>query len=49
MLGEREHRHDSRGRNGHKGRMRDITSVLHQSDTLFRRGIYYSDEGRESN
>jgi hypothetical protein len=29
--------------------MKDMTSVLHQSGTLCQRGIYYSDEGRESN
>jgi hypothetical protein len=49
MLGEREHRHVSRGRYCHKGRMSDMTSMLHQSDTLCQRGRYYSYEGRESN
>jgi hypothetical protein len=49
MLGEREKRHVSRGRDCHKGRMSDMTSVLHHSDTLFQRGRYYSYEGRESN
>jgi hypothetical protein len=49
MLGERAQRHDSRGSDGHKGSMSDMTSVLHQSDTLCQRGRYYSDEGRESN
>jgi hypothetical protein len=49
MIGEREQRHVSRGRDCHKGRMSDMTSVLHQSDTRFQRGRYYSYEGRESN
>jgi hypothetical protein len=49
MLGEREQRHDSRGSDGHKGSMSDMTSMFHQSDTLCQRGRYYSDEGRESN
>jgi hypothetical protein len=49
MLGEREQRHVSRGRDCHKGRMSDMNSVLHQSDTLCQRGRYYSYEGRESN
>jgi hypothetical protein len=49
MLGDRAPRHVSRGRDCHKGRMSDITSKLHQSDTLFQRGRYYSYEGRESN
>jgi hypothetical protein len=49
MLGERAHRHVSMGNDCHKGRMSDMTSVLHQSDTLCQRGIYYSYEGRESN
>jgi hypothetical protein len=49
MLGEREKRHVSRGRYCHKGRMSDMTSVLHHSDTLCQREIYYSYEGRESN
>jgi hypothetical protein len=49
MLGEREQRHVSRGRYCHKGRMSDMTSVLHQRDTHFQRGRYYSYEGRESN
>jgi hypothetical protein len=31
------------------GRMSDMTSMLHQSDTLFERGRYYSYAGRESN
>jgi hypothetical protein len=47
MLGEREQRHVSRGSDCHKGRMSDMTSVLHQSDTLCQRGRYYSYEGRE--
>jgi hypothetical protein len=49
MHGEREHRHVSRGGDHNKERMNDMTLVLHQSDTLYQRGIYYSYEGRESN
>jgi hypothetical protein len=49
MLGEREHRHVSKGSDCHEGIISDMTSVLHQSDTLFQRGIYYSYEGRERN
>jgi hypothetical protein len=32
ILGERAHRHSSKGRNGHKGRMRDMFSTLHWRD-----------------
>jgi len=49
MLGKRAPKHVSRGSNCHKGRMSDMTSLLHESDTLCQRGIYYSYEGRESN
>jgi hypothetical protein len=49
MLGERAHRHVSKGSDFHKGRINDMTSLLHQSDTLCQRGRYYSYEGRESN
>jgi hypothetical protein len=31
MLGEREKRHGSKGSDGHRGSMSDMTSVLHQS------------------
>jgi hypothetical protein len=29
---ERAHRHNSRGNNGHRGSMNDVSSTLHQSD-----------------
>jgi hypothetical protein len=32
ILGERAQRHSSRGSDGHKGSMSDISSSLHQSD-----------------
>jgi hypothetical protein len=44
-----QHRHDSRGSDGHRGSMSIMTSVLHQSDTLFQRGRDSSNAGRESN
>jgi hypothetical protein len=38
ILGEREQRHGSRGSDGHKGSMRNISSSLHQSDIPFSKG-----------
>jgi hypothetical protein len=32
ILGERAHRHSSRGNDGHRGSMSDMFSTLHQSD-----------------
>jgi hypothetical protein len=40
MLGEREQRHEPRGRNGHRGSMSDMTSVLHQSVVNNSKGGY---------
>jgi hypothetical protein len=41
MLGEREHRNVSRGSDGHKGRMSDMNSVLHQSVSINTKGGYF--------
>jgi hypothetical protein len=38
MLGERAQRHGSRGSDGHRGSMSDMTSVLHQSVSINPKG-----------
>jgi hypothetical protein len=38
MLGERAKRHVSRGSDGHRGSMRDTTSMLHQSVAIDGKG-----------
>jgi hypothetical protein len=38
MLGERAQRHGSRGSDGHRGSMSDMTSVLHQSVSINAKG-----------
>jgi hypothetical protein len=40
MLGEREQRHGSRGSDGQKGIMSDMTSVLNQSVSINGKGGY---------
>jgi hypothetical protein len=40
MLGERAQRHVSRGSDGHRGSMSDMTSVLHQSVSINAKGGY---------
>jgi hypothetical protein len=49
MLGERAQRHVSRGSDDHKGILIDMNSMLHQSDTIFKRERNYSNAGRENN
>ena len=34
MLGERDQRHGSRGSDGHRGSMSDITSILHDMTSI---------------
>jgi hypothetical protein len=38
MLGERAQRYGSRGSDGHRGSMSDMTSVLHQSVSINAKG-----------
>jgi hypothetical protein len=38
MLGERAQRHVSKGNDHHRGRMRDMSSTLHQSDIPYSKG-----------
>jgi hypothetical protein len=38
MLGERAHRHGSKGGYGHRVSMRDMYSILHQIDIHFSKG-----------
>jgi hypothetical protein len=41
MHGDKAHRHDSRGKDGHKGRMRVMNLVLHQSVSINVKGGYF--------
>jgi hypothetical protein len=38
ILEERAHRQSSKGKNGHRGSMRDVSSALHQNDILYSKG-----------
>ena len=49
MVGGRAQRNISRGCDCHKGSVTDMTSMLHQSDTIFKRERNYSNAGRENN
>jgi hypothetical protein len=41
MLGETTHWHGSRGNDGHRGRMSNMNSVLHQSLSINEKGGYF--------
>jgi hypothetical protein len=40
MLGERAHRHGSKGSDGHRGSMSNVTSELHKSVSINAKGGY---------
>jgi hypothetical protein len=41
MIGERAERHGSKGSDGHRGSMSDMTSVFHQSVSINAKGGYF--------